>query len=149
MHRNLKTKFLMSLEGTIGKPTIINNLMVFEVLSGSVDGEKIAGTMAGPAGDWIRLQPNGSWRLDVRFLLRMDDGSDVYVSYSGVVRMTDEFARRIENGDTISGDEIYFRSAPYFETNSKKYGWLADTVCVGTLRTFGDGKVVYDIYEIL
>ena len=145
----IETEYLFTLQGTIGEPTVMNNLMVFEVETGSIKGENISGTMTGPRGDWIRLQPSGSWRLDVRFNLKMDDDSDVYVSYSGVVRMTEAFAERIASGDTIDGDEIYFRSAPYFETNSEKYAWLQDTLCIGRLRSFGGGKVVYDIHKVL
>ncbi|MEM8661132.1 MAG: DUF3237 domain-containing protein [Pseudomonadota bacterium] len=145
----VKTEYLMTLEGSIAQPEIINNLMVFNVLSGSIKGPGISGEMQSPAGDWARIQPNGHWKLDVRFTIMLDDGCPAFVHYHGVVCMTEELAKRVEEGDTLNGDEIYFRSAPYFETNSEKYDFLNNIVCVGKLRTFGGGNVVYDIFKVL
>jgi hypothetical protein len=146
---NVKTEYAMSLEGDIGAPVAINNRLIFKVLRGSFDGPGIAGEMQDPSGDWIQVMPNGHWRLDVRFTILLDDGQYAYVNYSGVVRMNEDFEARIAAGETITGDEIYFRSTPYIETNSEKYAWLNDYVFVGKLRTFGGGKVVYDIFKVL
>lgn len=145
----VKTEYLMTLEGIIGEPDMINNLMVFNVLSGGIKGPNISGEMTSPAGDWARVMPNGNWKLDVRFNIMLDDGHPAYVHYHGVVCMTEEFQQRIADGGTLSGDEIYFRAAPYFETNSEKYDFLNNILCIGKLRTFGGGAVVYDIFKVL
>ena len=60
-----------------------------------------------------------------------------------------ELSRRIVEGARIPGDEMYFRSTPYFETSASNYLWLNDIVCVGTMREFGGGDVVYDLFEVL
>ncbi|CAA0111127.1 Uncharacterised protein [Zhongshania aliphaticivorans] len=146
---NVKTEYAMTLEGEIGEPTPINNRLIFNVLRGTFDGPGISGEMQQPAGDWIQIMPNGYWRLDVRFTIKLDDGYPAYVNYSGVVHMDENFQSRIAAGETITGDEIYFRSAPYIETNSEKYAWLNEYVFIGKLRTFGGGKVVYDIFKVL
>jgi Protein of unknown function (DUF3237) len=143
------TEHLMTLEGTIGQPQVINDLIVFNVLGGSVKGPTISGEISPPAGDWIRVMPNGNWKLDVRFNITLDDDQPAFFYYSGIVCMTDEYLAKIEKGDTIYGDDIYFRSAPYVETASKKYDWLNNILCIGKIRSFGGGRVVYDIFKVL
>jgi len=63
--------------------------------------------------------------------------------------MDDDLNKRFEAGEVISGTETYLTSAPNFETSSEKYAWLNDIVCIGRASTFGGGKLVYDIFEIL
>jgi hypothetical protein len=149
MIKNVKTEYAMTLVGEINAPVAINNRLIFNVLRGSFEGPGITGEMQQPAGDWIQVMPNGHWRLDVRFTILLDDGNHAYVNYSGVVHMDENFQARIGSGETITGDEIYFRSAPYIETNSEKYAWLNEYVFIGKLRTFGGGKVIYDIFKVL
>lgn len=146
---NVTTEYAMTLEGEIIPPVAINNRLIFKVVRGSFEGPSISGEMQDPAGDWIHVMPNGHWRLDVRFTILLDDGQHAYVNYNGVVHMNEAFEARIAAGETITGDEIYFRSTPYIETNSEKYAWLNEYVFIGKLRTFGGGKVVYDIFKVL
>ena len=146
---SLETRWLMTLSGTIPQPTVIGSLWVFNVVEARMDGPRIKATMAAPTGDWIRVQPNGNWKLDVRMLMVTDDGEPIYCHYNGVVRMTPKLIERIGAGESIDGSEIYFRSAPYFETVSPKYAWLNDILCIGKVATFGGGQVRYDIFEVL
>ena len=127
----------------------LENLMIFNVDEASIEGPRIKAKVKGPSGDWIRLQPNGNWKLDVRLMFEGDDGSAIYCFYNGVLKMTDEIAEKLAAGEEIDGKDMYFRATPYFETQSEKYGWLNDICTVGKMRSFGGGKVVYDIFEVL
>lgn len=146
----LETRWLASLRGSIPQPVIAQeNLMIFNVLDAELDSPRIKARAKGPSGDWVRVQPNGNWLLDVRLLMETDDGEPVYVFYNGVLRMTPEIGQKLASGAEIPGSEMYFRSAPYFQTASKKYGWLNDILCVGKMTSFGGGKVLYDLFEVL
>ncbi|MEM9122419.1 MAG: DUF3237 domain-containing protein [Pseudomonadota bacterium] len=146
----LETRWLMSLQGTIPEPAIVSpTLMVFNVLEAHIDSPRLKATVLSPSGDWIRIQHNGNWKLDVRLLMKADDGSTIFTHYNGVLRMDPGLGERIAAGEEIDGSEIYFRSAPYFETTSEKYGWLNDIVAIGKIRRFGGGNVVYDVFEVL
>ena len=146
-----KTEFLMTLKGSISltEGARINNKLIFEVSNASFEGSGIRGEVVAPAGDWIDVVPNGTWKLDVRMNAKLDDGSLAYFQYNGIVCMTEALMERVANGECLTGDDIYFRSAPYIETNSEKYAWLNEIVCVGKLRTFNGGDVVYDIFKVL
>ncbi len=146
----LETEFLFLLEGDISTPVQANeNLLIFEVDRASVEGPRIKGEVVPPRGDWIRVMPNGNWRLDVRFTIRTDDGAHIYCSYTGLLRMDEGLADRIAAGENIPGDEMYFRSTPYFETTSDKYAWMNDIVAVGRMAAFGGGRARYEVFTVL
>lgn len=146
----LETRWLMTLTGSIPEPVVISpSLMIFNVLDARIESPRINARILSPSGDWVQVQANGDWRLDVRLLMQADDGSPIYTQYNGIVRMDPALARRIADGEEIPGDQIYFRSAPYFQTPSAKYGWLNSILAIGKMRSFGGGKVVYDVFEVL
>lgn len=146
----LETRWLATLRGSIPQPVAAqDNLMIFNVLDAHLESPRIKARATGPSGDWVRVEPNGNWLLDVRLMMETDDGHAIYAFYNGVLRMTPELGKRLASGDEIPGDEMYFRSAPYFRTTSEKYGWLNDILAIGKMTRFGGGKVVYDLFEVL
>ncbi len=146
----LETRWLASLVGSIPEPVMPSaNLMVFNVLDAELKSPRINAKAMGPSGDWVQVQPNGNWMLDVRLMMKADDGEVIYLFYNGVLKMTPELGQKMANGEEIPGDQMYFRSAPYFRTQSKKYAWLNDILAVGKMTSFGGGNVVYDLFEVL
>lgn len=146
----LRTRWLASLTGTIAAPRPIGDtLLVFNVLDAHLDGPRIKASVQQPSGDWIRVQPNGNWKLDVRLLFETDTGDAVFCHYNGVLKGSPELHARIASGESIDGSEMYFRSTPYFETSAASYLWMNDLCCIGSMRRFGGGSVVYDLYEVL
>ena len=146
----LEVRWLATLKGQIAPPTsLANGLLVFNVENAEISGPRLNARAVAPSGDWIRIQDNGNWRLDVRLLFETDSGDPIFCSYTGVLKADEELAGRIERGETIRGDEMYFRSTPYFETAAADYHWLNDIVCVGSMREFGGGEAVYDVFEVL
>lgn len=146
----LETRWLMTLTGKIAEPyPTANNLLIFNVEEASMEGPRIKAKLASPSGDWIRVQPNGDWKLDVRLIMVTDDGENIFCHYNGVVVWTPELQQRVAEGGHIDGDEIYFRSAPYFETSAQQYAWLNRILAIGKLNRFGGGEVIYDIFEVL
>ena len=146
----LETRWLMTLEGRIPQPVVISpSLMIFNVLDASIESPRIKAKILSPSGDWVQVRENGDWKLDVRLLMEADDGAPIYAQYNGVLRMDPVLARRLADGEEIPGSELYFRSAPFFQTPSAKYAWLTGILAIGKMRSFGGGRVVYDIFEVL
>ncbi|MEE4145224.1 MAG: DUF3237 domain-containing protein [Halieaceae bacterium] len=146
----LKTRLLATLRGQISAPTPIGErLLVFNVDSAEISGPRLNARVVAPSGDWIKIQANGNWQLDVRLLFETDSGDHIFCYYTGRLRADAQLSGRIANGERIPGEEMYFRSTPYFETSAANYLWLNDIVCVGTMREFGGGEAVYDLFEVL
>ena len=102
-----------------------------QVTGGTFTGPRLRGTVVGPSADWAVARADGSLKLDVRVLLRTDDGADVYMSYSGI---------GLEAGASL-------RTAPQFETGDGRYAWLNTVQAVATGSS--DGAVVdYQVYAL-
>jgi len=79
------------------------------------------------------------------------DGALIYVSYRGVLRPLSVAHKHARNGGPKTDAEkaeIYFRTAPMFETGDERYRWLNDIVAVGLGASIG-GAVRYDVFELL
>lgn len=147
--QSIETAFAMRFIGGISDPHRIGNRLIFNVAEVTVAGPEISGKGIYPAGDWITIRDDGSWKLDVRFSFELDDGSKALVQYNGLVAMTPEqFAAGQEAGG-IDVSQVYFYSTPYIETNSEKYAWLNKHVFVAKIVHFGGGKVIYDVFKLV
>lgn len=105
--------------------------VIVEASSGSFEGPKLKGTVHGPGGDWVTMRADGSMLLNVRLLLKTDDGADIYMEYQGI---------GFDGGARIT-------TAPLFQTGAEQYAWLNHTVAVAKGAS-GDGKVTYDVYAV-
>ena len=99
--------------------------------SGTFEGPSMRGTVSGPGGDWVTVRADGSMHLDVRIVLKTDDGADIYMEYKGIGL----------NGAT------HITTAPMFQTGAEQYAWLNSVVAVAR-GTSGGGKVTYDVYAV-
>ena len=57
--------------------------------SGTVTGDRIAGTLVGPGADWTVLGTDGVARVDVRTQIATHDGATIYVQYVGVLELNE------------------------------------------------------------
>jgi Protein of unknown function (DUF3237) len=102
-----------------------------QVDGGTFTGPRLSGTVIGPSADWAVVRADGSIRVDVRTLLRTDDGVDIYMTYNGI---------GLETG-------AHLRTAPLFETGDERYAWLNTVQAVATGSS--DGTVVdYRVYAL-
>ena len=129
--------------------TPLGRRRIATVTGGEFRGERLRGTVVGaPAGDWLLQRHDGATVLDVRLLLRTDDGEHIYMSYRGVRHGPPEVMARLGAGESVDPRSYYFRMAPVFETAAKKYDWMNRIVAVGTGRREPTGPV-YSVHEVL
>lgn len=120
---------------------------IFVIRGGTFEGEKLRGVVHPGGADWFVLRPNGAGELDVRLTLETDDGALIYMTYTGVLDLPPEIARRVFANEDVSPAEYYFRTQPRFETGSEKYGWLNKLVCIGS-GIAAPGRVAYRIFAV-
>lgn len=129
--------------------TPLGRRRIATVTGGEFHGERLRGSVVGaPAGDWLLQRSDGVTVLDVRLLLRTDDGEHIYMSYRGVRHGPADVMARLAAGETVDPGTYYFRIAPVFETAAKKYEWLNKVVAVGTGRRDPTGPT-YVVEEVL
>jgi Protein of unknown function (DUF3237) len=129
--------------------TPLGRRRIATVTGGEFQGERLRGTVVGaPAGDWLLQRNDGVTVLDVRLLLRTDDGEHIYMAYRGVRHGPAEVMARLAAGESVDPASYYFRIAPVFETAARQYAWINRIVAVGTGRREPAGPI-YNVEEVL
>jgi len=105
--------------------------VIVEASTGTFEGPRLKGTVSGPGGDWVTMRADGSMLLNVRLLLKTDDGADILMEYQGI---------GFDGGARIT-------TAPLFQTGAEQYAWLNSTVAVAKGAS-GGGSVTYDVYAV-
>jgi hypothetical protein len=120
----------------------------FVVVGGTVEGSRIRARILPGGGDWVRVGADGILRLDVRNTYETDDGALIHVAYHGIIDATSETLGRLAQGETLGADELYFRTAPLYETGAERYSFLnrLQAIAVGALAP---NEVRYQVFEVL
>ena len=127
--------------------------MIFLVKDGTFEGPHLKGRVVPDSGaDWIKMRPDGTGVLDVRFCLETHDNALIYVHWLGRTWTTPEdmdYAFDVNKADDPAGAwRYYFRAAPFFETGDARYAWLNNIVSVSKSRT-GDGGPIHRVFAVL
>jgi hypothetical protein len=129
----LESEFLLEVALDVDTQLDAGHTRIAPVTGGTFGGPRLRGTVHPGGADWI-TQVAGHTSLDVRITLETDDGELIYMTYTGIIKPGD--------------DGLYWRVRPAFNTASEKYDWLNHIVCIGKNKQI-DGKVAYDIFQIL
>lgn len=142
---------LFRMEATIGTPamaqTPVGTRAPVGVTGGRFAGERLSGAVLPGGMDWLLIDSAGTWHVDVHVMLQIDDGPVAVVRYEGRIRQPDDGMERLLGGGSIAADEMYFRTAPTFETEAGRYEWLNSIQAVG-VGSLGPGTVTYDVFEV-
>lgn len=137
---SLAVEFLFRMEATLAPPSVVPNgpsgtRVIVPITGGTVKGPRINGTVDALGADWLTMRADGTAQLDVRALIRTDDGAVIHTTYKGIMAPTEDGERRIT-------------TAPLFEAGDEKYTWL-NAIQAIAIGAPGQGVVQYDVYRIL
>jgi Protein of unknown function (DUF3237) len=119
------------------------------ITGGRFEGERLQGIILPGGSDWQAVRPgDGAWMLNVRILLKTDDGDIIGMTYPGIRHGPKEVLDRIARGEVVKATDYYLRIAASFETSSQKYGWLNSIIGVGLGHRLPEGPI-YQMFEIL
>lgn len=104
------------------------------ILEGKVAGDRLSGTLKGPAGDWFAMGAGGAGRLHVHGQIETDDGALVYIEYEG--------RQNLSQG---TGAPLYV--APTFQTGDERYAWLNHVQAIGK-GTIEGANLTYEWFEV-
>lgn len=112
--------------------TAFHKRVIGGISHGRWEGDRFSGDIIAPGGDWAIPSLDGTvMSLDVRQLVRTDDGALIYVSYQG-------------RCDRARGT---YTVAPTFETDHERYLWLNAVQAIGQGVSDGD-DLVYSMFEV-
>jgi hypothetical protein len=118
------------------------------VTGGLFEGERLSGAVLDGASDWQTVRNDGSTTLNVRLVLKTEDGALIGMTYQGLRHGPADIIARIEKGEVVDPASYYFRINPLFETEAAKYDWINRVIAVGIGHRFADGPV-YNVFEVL
>jgi hypothetical protein len=150
----IKTTYLMTLHAPLEPPQRVSReLHIYNVKPGGwVLGPHIQGEIVGPSADWLHIMPNGTQRLDVRVSVLADDGSYIFVQYGGRIVTPEQIKGKNPPQELVWAGGPYFFTNPVLETESLKYSWLNDLVCIGRrveASEVENGRfVTYEIFAV-
>jgi hypothetical protein len=149
----IRTAHLFTLKLIAGPPQMVGTTplgerRVVEVTDGSFAGERMRGTLVkGGAADWILVRPDATM-LDVRLVLRTDEGALIGLTYRGLRHGPAAIIAKVNRGEPVDPGSYYFRTAVFFETSAPAFDWLNRTIAIGTGHRTPEGPV-YDVFEVL
>ncbi len=92
------------------------------ILSGTIAGPQLNGTVLPGSADWQLRRADGSVQVDADYMIETDDHVRIHVRNVGVL-------------DQPKGaPQLYRWTAPQFEAPMGRYGWLNDAVFVSQIN---------------
>lgn len=102
----------------------------------------IVGGNAAGAGWRARVLPGGCdfqlivsptlAQLDARYVLETDAGELIYVQNRALRSAPADVMARLQRGEAVPPEQVYFRCTPQFETASPALAWITTRLFVGT-----------------
>ena len=118
------------------------------VPSGVFEGERLSGIVLDGGSDWQTLRGDGATTLDVRLVLKTEDGALIGMTYTGIRHGPPEALARIARGEAVDPETYYFRISASFTTSDARYEWLNRVLAVGTGHRIATGPI-YSLFEVL
>lgn len=141
---------IFSYEATLSEPEIIGPVPEgiranFYVTGGRFSGDGMKGTLRAVGADWLTIRRDGVGVLDVRATLETEEGSLIYMTYSGITDFGEAGYDEFLGGRIPT--KLSLRTVPRFQTSDPACAWLnriqAFSVGEANLET---STVNYDVY---
>ena len=105
---------------------------IIPIIGGTVTGPLIQGRVLAAGADYQQVQPEGVAELDARYVLALDDGTQLYVVNRALRRASPAVTQQLLRGEVVDPSLVYFRCTPRFEAPPGPWRWLMEHVFVGT-----------------
>lgn len=139
--------FAFEVRAQVGEPLEVGEVThgrrrIIEILGGTFEGPEISGRVLPGGADWQIVQPDGFSELDTRYALETDDGEVVYVQNAGIRHAPPEVMQRLNAGEAVEPELVYFRTIPRFETSAPELQWLVRSVFIGIGERYPEDVVI-------
>jgi len=118
------------------------------IIGGTVEGERLSGTVMNLGADWQTVHEDGYAELDTRYAIETHDGAIVDVRNFGIRHGPEEVLARIAAGETVDPALYYMRTHPRLHSGDPRYQWLNRTIFIGTGQRLAN-SVLIEIFEVL
>jgi hypothetical protein len=149
---DINTEFLFTLAleiqvSSLGE-TPYGNRRIFHFDGGSFEGPKLKGKVLPGGGGSSFIRRDEVLEVDVRLSLETEDMHQISMAWKGLRHGPKEVMDRLYRGEIVDPRSYYFRTTPYFETSSEKYGWM-NRICAIATGSLGANARTLDVFQVL
>lgn len=105
---------------------------IIPIVGGTFEGSGLKGRVLDNGADWQIVRGDGFAELDTRYALQTDAGQIIYVQNKGMRHAPPDILARLNAGEMVDPDQVYFRTVAEFETSAPDLQWLTRSIFVGT-----------------
>ncbi|TAG28589.1 MAG: DUF3237 domain-containing protein [Burkholderiales bacterium] len=116
-------------------------------VTGTARGQSMEGEILVGGADFQLVTSTTAAQLDARYILRLNDGSHIYITNSAIRTGSEQDIAALVRGESVAPERIYFRCAPRFEVERADLAWMTQTLIIGTGARFPD-RVEMVFYEV-
>jgi len=116
--------------------------------TGSFEGPKLRGAVLPGGACWMLMRRDDVLEIEVRITLETDDKQHICMTWKGFRHGPKEIIDRLNRGEIVDPATYYFRTTPYFETSSEKYGWMNRICSIATGFRNANGRI-FDVFQVL
>ena len=149
---DINTEFLFTLAleiqvSSLGE-TPYGNRRIFHFDGGSFEGPKLKGKVLPDGSGSSLIRRDEVLEVDVRLSLETEDMHQISMAWKGLRHGPKEVMDRLYRGEIVDPRSYYFRTTPYFETSSEKYGWM-NRICAIATGSLGANARTLDVFQVL
>lgn len=116
-------------------------------VEGTARGHAMQGEVLAGGADFQLVTSSTVAQLDARYILRLSDGSHIYIANSAIRTGSEADIAALVRGEAVPPERIYFRCTPRFEVEREDLAWMTQTLFIGTGARFPD-RVEMVFYEV-
>jgi hypothetical protein len=133
-------------------PTIVGEVHHGErratyIEGGFFEGPRVRGEVL-RGMDWQLVRDDGAFELDIKLMLRTDDGKLIAMTGRGLRCGPHDVMDALAAGRAVDPSQYYFRVQASFETSDPDLDWINRIFAIGLGHRFPDGPL-YNFFELL
>jgi|SRR5215471_14448515 len=132
----------------VGKPIEIGRRRVVPILGGVMEGSGIRATVLPGGADYQIIHADGFTEAEARYIVELENGKRIYVNNRGLRHGPPELIAKLNAGQLVDPELIYFRTVPTFETDVAELQWITRTLFIGTGERYPE-EVEMRFYRVL
>jgi hypothetical protein len=130
-----------SARGAPHHPHAVAFRRIGQVSGGRFDGERLSGIVLEDGNDWQTVRNDGAITLDVRLILKTNDGALIAMTYQGLRHGPAELLAHVDRGEPVDPADYYFRINSRFETAAPNCAWRNNILALGAGYRVPEGPV--------
>lgn len=117
------------------------------ITGGDVVGPGFNGKILPGGGDWS-VKYDDHLVVDARYSIQAEDGSVIDVTNRGIFKPSAKAEAKYEAGEEPEEADVYFRTAPIFDSDDPQHAWLVLHQFVAYARDEND-QICIRVYKVL